>query len=131
MAGREVYRRCAKSLLVVGGSAAGHRRPAGCEMELLLDRLPDPSGGAGDEVVLTLTLRGAPAAGVLVSALAAGRPEPADTARTDSRGRVSFPVGAPGVWLFRAVQMEPIATPEEGADWRSWWASLTVRLGDR
>lgn len=130
--GRELYQRCAKALLVAGEpSAEGWRRAAGCELELLLDS-PPVQATAGGAVSLRLRFRGAGVAGLLVSASSRGRPSEVLTARTDLRGRVSFAVdNRPDVWLFRTVHMEPLADVAVAADWRSWWASLTVLLGDR
>ena len=46
------------------------------------------------------------------------------TMRTDSQGRVSFPLQRAGMWLIKAVHM--MAAPAgSGADWESIWASLT------
>ena len=48
------------------------------------------------------------------------------TVRTDSNGKASFALGRGGDWLLSLVHME--ASKEEGADWRSYWASLSFSL---
>ncbi|MFQ5349662.1 MAG: DUF4198 domain-containing protein [Thermoanaerobaculia bacterium] len=126
--GRELYQRCAKSLVTVAGAAAGDgHRPVGCGLELLLDSSPSVAA-AGGAVSLRVRFRRRPLARVLVSALPRGGAGAALAARTDEDGRVSFAVDRPGAWLFKAVHMEPIADSTVEMDWRSWWASLTLRL---
>ena len=128
--GRELYQRCAKTLLAVGGEAGGGwRRVAGCDLELLIESAPSSSAASG-ALALRLRFRGGPLAGALVSAVPRGRRQAALAARTDGHGRVSFAVDRPDVWLFTTVHMEPIADAGDSADWRSWWTSLTVRLED-
>ena len=100
----------------------------GCRLELLLESAPNES--ANGEQHLALRFDGAPLAGALVSAVPHGRPRRELSARTDALGRVSFPIGQADTWLFRTVHMEPLADASAPADWRSWWASLTVRLGE-
>ncbi len=51
-------------------------------------------------------------------------------ARTDVHGRVRLPLGGAGVWMVKAVHMIP-APPGSGADWESFWASLTFALPAR
>jgi uncharacterized GH25 family protein len=47
--------------------------------------------------------------------------------RTDAQGRATFRIDRTGDWMFAVVHME--ASTEPGADWRSFWASLTFALG--
>ena len=122
---RELYSRCAKSLMAAGGSTAGRDTPLGFPFEIVSERNPYASG-AGKTLPFRVLLRGKPSAGVLVMALRRGAPESRLTARSDARGRVSFRLPAPGVWLVKAVHIEPVAAPD--ADWESLWASLTFEL---
>ena len=129
--GRELYQRCAKSLVTVAGPPdEGWRGPVGCELELVLDRSPREAVAAGG-IALRLLFRGRPLAGALVGAVARNRAVPPGARRTDEQGRVAFAVERPGDWLFRAVHMQAVTDPVAEADWRSWWASLTAHLGDR
>jgi hypothetical protein len=65
-----------------------------------------------------------------VAALSKGQPSRQVAARTDAQGRVRLPLGGSGVWLVKAVHM--IAAPAgSGADWESFWASLTFALPAR
>ncbi len=124
-AAREIYSRCAKAILRVGGSAgAGFERVLGCEFELLPEVIPStPVDGVA---TFRTVFDGGPAAGVKVVALKHGTATRVE-ARTGTDGRATFTLGAPGVWLVKAVHMR--AAPESsGADWRSIWASVTFEV---
>lgn len=123
---RERYSRCVKSLLSAGGSSAGADRPLGFTLEIVSDR--NPYGARpGEPMPFRVLLRGKPVAGVLVVALHREAPEEKASARSDVQGRVSFRLIRPGVWLVKAVHMEPLAAGED-ADWESLWASSTFEL---
>lgn len=119
---REIYSRCAKSLLRVGEGSAGYDRALGLELELIPER--DPYGlKPGEALPVRLLYRGEPLDGALVVALSNdGRV----SART-SGGRVSLTLDRPGFWLVKAVHMVP-APEGSGAEWESLWASLTFDL---
>ena len=51
--------------------------------------------------------------------------KPSLHARTDRNGRVTFALDS-GVWMIKAVHMVP-APPASGADWESFWSSLTFK----
>jgi uncharacterized GH25 family protein len=142
---KEIFSRCAKSLIVVGGDAgAGSQRalaPLGLVLELVPERNPYTLA-AGQELPLRLLYGGRALPGAKVTALLKPRPDrqtgPASpdrqprqprqvSARTDAQGRVSLPLAEPGVWLVKAVHMIA-APPGSGADWESFWASLTFAL---
>ena len=133
---KEIYSRCAKSLIAVGGAAAadprvaaGHDRVLGLTLELIPEKNPY-SLVPGQELPLRLLYRGAPLAGAKVAALPKQQPARQVAARTDAQGRVRLPLGGGGVWLVKAVHM--IAAPAgSGADWESFWASLTFALPAR
>ncbi len=80
----------------------------------------------GGELPVRLLYEGKPLAGALVMALQRGRPDKV-TARTDAKGRAVLKLDRPGFWLVKAVQMIP-APADAGADWESFWASLTFAL---
>lgn len=120
---REIYSRCAKSLLRVGEGSAGFDRALGLELELIPEK--DPYGlKPGEALPVRLLYRGEPLDGALVAAMAS--PGSRVAART-SGGRVSLKLDRPGLWLVKAVHMVP-ATEGSGAEWESLWASLTFEL---
>lgn len=127
--GREVFSRCAKALVSVGGKGAGERgydRVAGLPLELVPEKSPYALVGGG-ELPVRLLYQGKPLENALVIALQKGRADQAVSARTDRKGRVTLRLDRPGVWLVKAVHMVP-APKEAGADWESFWASLTFEI---
>jgi uncharacterized GH25 family protein len=127
---KEIYSRCAKSLLAVGGIAgSGHDRVLGLTLELIPEKNPYTLG-AGQELPVRLLYGGRPLAGAKVAAVPKDQPARQVAARTDAQGRVRLPLGGAGVWLVKAVHMIA-APPASGADWESFWASLTFALPAR
>jgi uncharacterized GH25 family protein len=130
---KEVFSRCAKALLAVGtgnegATGPGFDRVFGQRLELVAEKNPYTLNGGGD-LPVRLTYEGKPLAGALVMALQRGRPDKVE-ARTDARGRVTLKLDRPGFWLIKAVHMIP-APADAGADWESFWASLTFALPSR
>ena len=125
---KEVFSRCAKALIAVGGPGSGHDRVFGQRLELVAEKNPYALAGGG-ELPVRLLYEGKPLAGALVMALQRGRPDKL-TARSDSKGRVILKLDRPGFWLIKAVHMIP-APADAGADWESLWASLTFALPSR
>ena len=123
--GRERFYRCAKTLLA-RESDKGFDVRLGFTLELIPRKNPYAIRGGG-ELPLLLEFRGKPIANVLVVAMNKNDPAKAVRARTDAHGRVKLRLGRSGFWLIKAVHMEP-APPGSGADWESWWASLTFDL---
>jgi len=123
----ELYSRCAKALLWSGTTGAADRdRPIGLPLELVAERNPYVSA-SGDDLSFTLLYEGKPQADALVVAINRDGPSRKLTARSDRRGRVTFRLTRSGSWLVKAVHMIP-AKPETGADWESFWASITFDL---
>jgi uncharacterized GH25 family protein len=81
-------------------------------LELLPHRNPN---------AFSLLFRGKPIANVLVVAL---NKDETVHGRTDAKGRVALRLTRPGMWLIKAVHMEPAPAGAE-VDWESWWASIT------
>ena len=126
-AGREVYSRCAKSLVAVPGPRGGRAdRTLGFTLELVAGRDPY-SLTAGAELPLRLLYRNRPLEGALVTALSQADPGKRTSARSNRDGRVILRLGSPGPWLVKAVHMVP-ASGRDDADWESLWASLTFEL---
>lgn len=123
---RERFYRCAKSLLLSGAASTGFDAPLGFTLELIPRKNPYALH-AGGELPLALLFRDKPIANVLLVAISKDDPDHAVRVRTDSRGRATLRLPRPGFWLIKAVHMEP-APSGSGADWESWWASLTFDL---
>jgi len=139
---REIYSRCAKSLVTAvtepdqsdgsGGSAgraAGpfkHDQLLGMPLELMSETDPSTLSGGG-RLSIRLLYQGNGIEGVLVVAIPQDEPREALKATTDREGRVSFELELPGIWLAKAVHM--IEAPDKRrADWESLWASLTFQI---
>lgn len=119
---RELFARCAKSLVLAGSPAQGDRT-LGFTLELVAERNPY-ARPAGDELPVRLTYENRPLAGALVVAMNRENPMEKVTARTDADGRVRLRLRAGGMWMVKAVHMVP-APAGSGAEWMSYWASLT------
>jgi uncharacterized GH25 family protein len=140
--GREMYSRCAKSLLQVGDysktpaktpaktSPALLKRNTGLTLELIPQTDPQQLRGGGAFTVQLLYLN-QPLRGALVKALPQtavnGVSVARITGRTDDQGRVTLPLSQGGVWLLNAVHMVA-AAPQLNADWESVWSSLTFEI---
>jgi len=115
---REIYSRCAKSLLIAGDGAAAFDKPLAFRYEIV------PTKIAGDAIDVKVLYESKPLAGALVIALNRDDDSLRIQARSDASGRVSFKLPKGGVWLIKSVWMIP-APPSSNADWESLWASLT------
>ncbi len=127
---REIYSRSVKALLAVGpvpgknGAGSGYDRRLGLPLELVPEA--DPYGPLGQGLPVRLLYLGKPLAGARFEARQPGRAETI-VGRTDAAGRFVLRLPAAGFWLVKAVHM--VAAPEDGgADWESFWASLTFEL---
>ena len=126
-AGRELFSRSAKSLVLSGPPRSTHGdRPLGFRLELIADGNPYLLR-ANDEISCRLLYEGRPLAGALVAAVNSRHPEAKRTVRSDASGRVRFSLPQDGTWLVKTVHMVPAAAGS-GADWESIWASLTFEL---
>jgi uncharacterized GH25 family protein len=117
---REIFSRCAKSLI-----ASGDRR-LGFTLELVAERNPFTLH-PGDELPLTLTYQNRPLTGALVIAFNRAHPSEKLRVRTDGDGRVRLRLSESGLWLVKAVHMIPAPAGTQ-AEWASYWASLTFEL---
>jgi uncharacterized GH25 family protein len=125
--GKEVYSRCAKSLVAGNGSGqAGFDRILGLTLELVAESSPLKTRPGG-KMPFRILYEGKPLAGALVKAIALEDPDNTLSARSNAQGRVAFVLARKGVWLVKAVHMAP-SPPEAGADWESLWASLTFEI---
>jgi len=123
---RELFSRCAKSLVLSGPAEAVHGdRTLGFTLELVAERNPYTIA-ANQDLPVRLTYKGRPLPGALVVAMDRTASSKV-SARSDKDGRVRLRLTHPGMWMIKAVHMIP-AAPEEKADWQSFWASLTFDL---
>jgi hypothetical protein len=124
---RERFSRCVKSLLLSGAPGPGQGdRALGFRLELIAERNPYALG-SGQGLPVRLLYDGRPLPGALVVAMNRRHPAAKLTARTDRDGRVHLPLQQAGMWLVKAVHMVA-AAPGQGAEWESFWASLTFEL---
>src|SRR3954454_1321472 len=124
---RELFARCAKSLILAGPAAPGQAdRELGFTLELVAERNPYTMRD-GDELALRLLYQKRPIGRVQVVAISKADPAMKLTARTDAQGRVRFRLPHSGMWMIKAVHMIP-APAGAKADWMSYWASLTFEV---
>jgi uncharacterized GH25 family protein len=126
----EVFVRCAKSLLLSGPVKPEQAdRALGFTLELVAERNPYKLA-AGQALPVRLTYEGRPLAGALVMAVNRANPKVKLAMRSDVNGRVAFKLPQDGMWLIKAVHMVE-APADSGAQWASFWASLTFELNRR
>ena len=128
--GREIYSRCAKSLLLAGpaqGESPLADRVLGMPLELVAERQPRLLR-EGEALPVRLLHEGRPLAGALVVAVHRDDPDHRLVRRSGADGRVYLPLPRDGQWLVKAVHMRP-APIGSGADWESLWASLSFVSG--
>lgn len=122
---REVYRRCAKSLLAVGGRSESFdfKKPLGLRLEIL--PLTSPYSLKKDQILeIQLLYENRPLTGAQIMAMSKTKPKSQLLQRTDRAGRARFVLPHADVWLLNAVHMIP-APADAKADWESFWASLS------
>jgi uncharacterized GH25 family protein len=125
--GREIYSRCAKSLIAVGGDSKGdHKRSLDFRLELFIEQNPYATRTA-DAFDVKLIFEGKPLSGTRVAAIHRDDGKRMISGRTDRDGLVRLTLERPGVWLIKSVHMFPAAEGKD-ADWQSLWASLTFEL---
>lgn len=124
---RDLYARCAKSLVFSGSTGKGQGdRLLGFPLELVAERNPYALP-EGEDLPIRLVYENRPLEGALVVAINRMNPGEKLSARTDVNGRVRLPLRRGGMWLVKAVHMVP-APAGAKADWASYWASLTFEL---
>lgn len=122
---REVYARCAKTLIGVG-DAKGVDRLAGMTLEIVAEQNPYFLQ-RGAKMRVRLYYLGKPLADTQITAIARADSTQRVNARTDNDGYAMVRLTHSGPWLLSAVHMiEPEAG--EKAEWKSYWASLTFAV---
>jgi hypothetical protein len=125
---RELYSRCAKSLLGAG-DAHGADRALGLRLELVAEKNPYACDH-GNVIPVRLLYEGKPLAGALIVAFNKAAPADKLRLRSDADGRVQLRLSRTGVWLVTAVHLLPAARFAP-AEWESLWASLSFELPAR
>ena len=130
--GRELYSRCAKSIVRVGDASQnspGFDRQVGLRFELIPITNPaniDITKDSGQVFTVKAIYEGKPLASAKIAARTPDDPKLVIKATTDAEGRASLPLTKSGMWLVSAVHM--VAAPENSnADWESLWASVTFQ----
>ena len=124
---REIFSRCAKSLLVASQlDSEIVDLQLGFTLELMAEKNPY-SLAEGQTLPVRLLYRDEPLEGVRIVALSKEKPDKKLMLRSDPEGRVLLQLPRGRTWLVKAVHMIP-APKGAGADWESIWASLTFRI---
>jgi len=126
MGARELFTRCAKTLVLAGPARADqHDRVLGFPLELVAATSPYILPRHG-ELTVKLLFHGRPLPGALVTAIRRRNGERI-AVRSDAAGNARFTFTGAGAWLIKSVHMT--APPARAhADWVSYWASLTFDL---
>jgi len=124
---REIYSRCAKTLLWTGkGPATLFDKRVGMPLELIPEKNPYTLRPKSS-LPLRLLYLGKPLSGTLVVAVPKADPNRVVSARSDAGGRVRLALDASGPWVIKAVHIVPAPAGAKG-QWESLWASLTFEL---
>ncbi|TGE15818.1 DUF4198 domain-containing protein [Hymenobacter elongatus] len=133
--GRELYRRCAKTLVQVGptrlDTVKTYATATGQPLELIPEQ--NPYGLKADASLTCLVLykgQPLPAALVQVWQRSPGQPTQVKKIYANKNGRVLFRLNGAGNYMISTVYMEP-ATDRKAADWQSTWATLTFGIAGR
>lgn len=121
---KEIFSRCAKSLILADGSGAGARFDTPLAFRYEIITKTNPYSMKNDELHVVVLYEGKPLSNALVVAMHQEDSSLRIRLRSDARGRVTFHLPKRGVWLIKSVQMVPAPTGSN-ADWESLWASLT------
>ncbi len=134
--GRELYSRCAKSIVrVIDANAptpttGRFDREVGQRYELI--PVIDPAGLVfGSDGYATFKVRavfeGKPLAKMMIAARTPDDPKHVAKTTTDAEGRAELKLSKAGMWLVSSVHM--VAAPaNSNADWESIWASITFEV---
>lgn len=130
--GIEMYARCSKALVRVGGEDPGlEDRVVGLPLEIVLD--PLESATAGQRVRVRVLYLGSPKAGARVVAVsqqaASDGTSSAQLVRTDGEGYAEIDLDRAGPWMLTCLHMYR-TDDRDDAGWKSFWASLTFAIGE-
>jgi uncharacterized GH25 family protein len=127
----EVYSRCAKSLIAVGGRDDGldASRPLGLRLEIV-PLTPIYRLKPGQSLEVQVLYENRPLANAKLVAFSKKKLKDQPVQRTDANGRARLVLPHADIWMLSVVHMIP-APAEARADWESFWASLSFETGDR
>ena len=127
--GRERYRRCAKTLLRIGG-VTDRTFATRTRQRLEIIPLNDPlTAAANQRLEFALEFDGRPLAERLVKAWHKRDGQTLIVrAQSDRQGKLAFNLPYAGAWMISVVHMIP-AEESADADWDSYWGNLTFTLG--
>lgn len=135
--GRMCYTKLVKTFVEVGAQPTeDYKQPAGHTLEII--PLSNPCRWrVGDQVVVRVLYEGRPAAGMRVSSGHEGLAPHAfvEDVFTDSEGQARFRLTRPGLWFLRTHLIRSVGPAKARrahalpADWESFWASITFRVG--
>jgi uncharacterized GH25 family protein len=123
--GRELYRRCAKTLIQVGDGAGSEAYGQKFQFPLELTALNNPYEADTALQSFRLTFEGRPLVNAQVLVWHKnGESVNRRVRRTDQDGQIQFPLTPSGKWMVSTVHMKRIEDNPE-ADWQSYWGSYT------
>lgn len=127
--GREVYSRCAKSILMIEGrtkAASEIDHDTGLPLEIILQE--SGSEPQLSNVQAMIEFEDQPISGLRVVAVHASSPDTLIELESDSNGMISFE-SKPGEWLITTLHIRR-SQSNTVADWESFWASSTFVILD-
>ncbi|GAB5495619.1 MAG: DUF4198 domain-containing protein [Phycisphaerales bacterium] len=125
--GREVYVRCAKTLVLAGSPNLDNQidKSCGLPLEFILEGKGQPM--ASHPITAVVLHNEQPIRDLRVIAVSASDPDVRHELFSDSDGKVRFTPESSGVWMFTTITMERLESRED-ADWKSWWSSVTFEV---
>lgn len=122
--GREIYSRCAKSVILIEGGerdASKVDHDTGLPLEIMVREIREHDGSM--RVFASVEFEDHPVEAMRVVAVHAANPDELIELFTDKEGMVEFPAAA-GDWMITALHIRRAAESQD-ADWESFWASNT------
>lgn len=129
--GREVYSRCAKSIIQVEGEANSISEidhVVGLPLEIVVQAV-DGGDGVGSTVRALVLYQGEPISGMRVVAAGELSKDELLELWTDESGMIEFNAGHGGAWMLTTLHMVR-ADQVEAADWESFWASVSFSIDE-
>ena len=125
--GRELYQRCAKTLIQVGNTKAKDNTYSvltGMPVDVI--PLSNPySLKNKDSLTVKILFRNTPLAHALIKIWHRKNDKTEKTEFvSDENGQIRFPVSVSGKWMVSVVKMERLDMDEK-AQWQSYWGNLT------
>jgi uncharacterized GH25 family protein len=128
--GREIYSRCAKSILLPNNDSKKSDDvdfEVGLPLEVVIqdiELITESSNTAERAVHAKILFRGKPIQSIRAVAVDAADPTTLVELETDENGQIMFSTTVASQWMITALHIERI--DNEDADWESFWSSLTL-----